>query len=158
MGRIRGGCTQDHGWTCHKIHKPNNAVSTLQTGYPCVQDLKDQPHGARLRIRQERAPVPPRAPTALDPLPMPESSGFATCPMAQSTPPTRRGLRCRHVPRDTEPVTQQGRTSESPHARPLRRKALASPRDRGTRTTAQQGSDIAMCLVTPDPPPGAGGL
>jgi hypothetical protein len=26
-------------------------VGTLQTGYPCAQDLKDQPHSSRLRTR-----------------------------------------------------------------------------------------------------------
>jgi hypothetical protein len=43
-------------------------------------------------------------------------------------------------------------------AHPLHRKALASPRDRGTKTTARQGSGITTCLVAPDPPPGAGGF
>jgi hypothetical protein len=41
---------------------------------------------------------------------------------------------------------------------PLRRKALASPRDRGTRATTRQGYGIATCHVAPDLPPGAGGL
>jgi hypothetical protein len=73
-------------------------------------------------------------PHAPDPLPVPESSCSTTCPVAQSTPPSRRGLRCRHVPRGTEPITGQERALEPPHvswlrARPLRRKVLASPRD-----------------------------
>jgi hypothetical protein len=130
---------------------------------------------------------------------MPESSGSDMCPEAQSTPPTRRGLRCHHVPhgiehttqqerapvsprargtkratrrerspvlpraRSTEPVTRHERAPESPRAsqlqaRPMRRKALTLPRDRGTRTTAPQGSGIATCPVAPDTPSGAEGL
>jgi hypothetical protein len=78
-------------------------------------------------------------------------------------PPARRGLRCRHVPQDTELVSRQERAPESPRvsrlqARPLRGKALPLPRDRGTRTTAPQGSGITTCPVAPDLPPGAGGL
>jgi hypothetical protein len=142
---------------------PGATVGTLQTGYTYAQDLKDQPHGTRLRTRQERAPVPLCVPTAPDLLPMLESSSSAMYPMAQSTPPTRRGLRCRHMPHGTEPVTRQGRAPESQRvswllAHPLRRKALASPCDRGTRTTARQGSDIVTCPMAPDPPPGAGGF
>jgi hypothetical protein len=101
--------------------------------------------------------------------------------MIQSMPPARKGLRCRHVPhgtmratrqeralvlpcaRGTEPITQQDKALESPRAlwlqaRPLCRKALASPCDQGTRTTAWQGSGTAMCPVAPDLPPGVGGL
>jgi hypothetical protein len=86
--------------------------------------------------------VPPCVPTAPDPLLVPEISSSTTCPVAQSMPPARRGLRCCHVPRGTKPVTRRGKVPESPRvswlqARPLRRKALASPRDRGTRTTAR---------------------
>jgi hypothetical protein len=67
------------------------------------------------------------------------------------------------MPRGTEPVTRQERALESPRAlwlqaRLLRWKALVSPRDRGTRTTARQGSGMAMCHVAPDPPPSMGGL
>jgi hypothetical protein len=91
-----------------------------------------QPHGARLLTRLGRALVPPRVPAALDPLLVPESSGFATCPMALGMPPTRRGIWCRHmshsskpasqygglrrrhIPHGTEPATRQGRAPESP--------------------------------------------
>jgi hypothetical protein len=41
---------------------------------------------------------------------------------------------------------------------PLRRKTLASLCDRGTSTTARQGSGTTTWTVAPDLPPGAGGL
>jgi hypothetical protein len=132
-------CIGKRYWRHQRVHRlsrggPGVTVGTLRIGYPCAQDLKDQPRGARLRTRQERALVLPRVPTTPNPLPVPESSGSATCPVAQSTSPARRGLRCRNVPRGTEPVTWQERTPKSPHvsrlqSRPLRRKALASSRD-----------------------------
>jgi hypothetical protein len=40
-------------------------------------------------------------------------------------PPVRRGLRCRHVPHDTERVTRQKRAPASPYA--LRHHARHSP-------------------------------
>jgi hypothetical protein len=91
------------------------------------------------------------------------SSDVTTCPEALSTPLVEKGLRSCHVARGTKPITQQERALESPRAsrlqaHPLRGKAQPSPRDRGTRTTASQGSGISTCPMAPDPPPGAGGL
>jgi hypothetical protein len=43
-------------------------------------------------------------------------------------------------------------------ARHLCREALASPRGRGTRTTAWQDSGTGTCPMAPNPPPSAGGL
>jgi hypothetical protein len=111
----------------------------------------------------QRALTPPRAPRYRARHPPGEGSGVAMCSVAQSAPPARKGLRCRHVPRGTEPVTWQERASESPRAswlkvRPLRRKAQMSPCDRDTRTTARQGSGITTCPVALDPPPDVGGL
>jgi hypothetical protein len=135
-------------------------VGTLQTGYPYAQDLKDQPHGSilvpgarELWLRhvprgtehatcQERAPVSSCALRHIARHPPGKGSGVATCPDAPSASPTRKVLWCCHVPRGIEPITQQERTPESPcasrlQARPLRRKALTSPRDRDTRTTVR---------------------
>jgi hypothetical protein len=108
------------------------SAGTLQTGYPCAQDLKDQPHGSRsvpgakelwlrhvLRgiehaTRQKRAPVSPRAPWhRARHLPR-KGSGVTTCPEAPCAPPARKGLWCCHVPRGTEPITRQERAPESP--------------------------------------------
>jgi hypothetical protein len=125
--------------------------------------------------------VPPHVLAAPDPLPVLESFGITTCPLALGTPPVRRGLRCHHVTHDSkptsryeglrrhhvphaiEPATQQRRAPESPRVsrlqtHPLRRKALMSPHVRGTRTTSRQGFGITMCPVAPEPPSGAGGL
>jgi hypothetical protein len=92
-----------------------------------------------------------------------KGSGVVTCLEAPCASPARRGLQCCHVPRGTEPVTRQEKAPESPRgswiqARPLRRKALASPRARGTRTTVWQGSGTTTCHVALDPSPGEGGL
>jgi hypothetical protein len=142
---------------------PRVTVGTLQTRYPCVQDLKDHPHDSRSvfgarglwlhhmprRIEhathQKRAPVSPRAPWHRAHHPSGKGSGVATCPKAPCAPLIRKGLQSRHVPRGSRSA-------------PLRRKALASPHYRSTRTTARQVSGIATCFVAPDPPPGAGGL
>jgi hypothetical protein len=95
--------------------------------------------------RQERALVSPRALRHQARHTTGKGSGVATGPEAPSPSPDRRGLQSHHVPCGCRPT-------------PLRRKALALPHDRHTRTTARQGSGIAMCLVAPDLPPGAGGL
>jgi hypothetical protein len=72
------------GPTCGSVASPKvgsgATVGTLQTGYPCAQDLKNQPHGFRPALsakelclchvprgtehttRQERAPVSPCVP------------------------------------------------------------------------------------------------
>jgi hypothetical protein len=68
------------------------------------------------------------------------------------------GSRCCHVTRGTEPVTRQEKAPESPRAswlqaRPLRKEALASPRGRGTRSTAWQVFGTGTCHVALDPPP-----
>jgi hypothetical protein len=51
-----------------------------------------------------------------DPFSVSGGSGSTTCPEAQSTPPTKRGLQCRHVPHGTEHATHQERAPVSPHA------------------------------------------
>jgi hypothetical protein len=103
------------------------------------------PHGTEQATCQERALVSPRASRHRARHPPGEGSGVC------------------QMPRGTEPVTRQERASESPRAsclqaRPLCRKALTSPHDRGTRTTARQGFGTATCPVAPDLPPGARGL
>jgi hypothetical protein len=148
---------------------------------PLCTDLKDQPHSSRsvpgarelwLRhvpqgtehaTRQKWVPVSSCAPWHRARHPPGKGSGVAMCPESPCAPPTRKGLQCCHVPRGTEPITWQERALESPHAsqlqaRPLHRKALASPHYRGNRTTARQGSGIATCPMTLDLPPCAGGL
>jgi hypothetical protein len=42
-----------------------------------------------------------------------KGSDAATCSEAPCAPPARKGLRCCHVPRGTEPVTWQERAPES---------------------------------------------
>jgi hypothetical protein len=81
-------------------------------------------------------------PMAPDPFSVPESSGSATCPEAQSTPPTRRGLRCHHMPHGTERATHQERAPMSPHA----------PRHR-VRHPPGKGSGVATCPEAPSPSP-----
>jgi hypothetical protein len=103
------------------------------------------------RVRRHRARHPPG-----------KGPGVTTCPEAPCVPLTKRGLQCCHVPRGIEPITRQEKAPESPHAswlqaRPLHRKALASPRDRGLGTTAPQGFGTDTCPAAPDPPPGAEG-
>jgi hypothetical protein len=89
---------------------------------------------------QKRAPVSPCAPWHRASHPPGKGSGVARCLEAPCMPPARKGLRCCHVPRGTEPITWKERALESPcaswlQAHPLCRKALALPRDRGTRTS-----------------------
>jgi hypothetical protein len=107
--------------------------------------------------------VSPRAPWHKAHHPPGKGFDVTTCPEAPCAPPSRKGLRCCHVPRGTEPITHQERASESPRAlrlqvHPLCRKTLVSPRDRDTRTIARQGSGITTYPVPPDPPSGVGGL
>jgi hypothetical protein len=85
------------------------------------------------------------------------------CSVAQSTPPVRRGLWCHNVSRGIKHTTRQERAPELLRVsrlqiHPVRRKALTSPCDRGTRTTTRQGSGIAMCPVAPNLSSSAGGL
>jgi hypothetical protein len=75
-----------------------------------------------------------------------EGSSVATCPMAQSTLPIRKGLRCRHMPRGTVRATCQGRAPVLPRA----------PRHR-TRHLTGEGSGVATCLMALGPPPAQGG-
>jgi hypothetical protein len=100
---------------------PGATVGILQTGYPCAKDLKDLPHGSRPApgarelwlchvprgiehaTCQERALVSPRAPWHRARHPPGRGFGVATCPEAPSAPPVRKGLRCHHMARGTEP-------------------------------------------------------
>jgi hypothetical protein len=97
----------------------------------CIRLKRSAPQ-LQTRSRCQRALAPPRASRHRARHPPGKGSGVATCPEAPSPSPSRKGLRCCHVPRGTEPVTQQERALESPRAsrlqaHPLRRKALASP-------------------------------
>jgi hypothetical protein len=76
-----------------------------------------------------------------------EGSGSATCPDAQSTPPTRRGLQCRHVPHGTEHATRQERAPVSPSA----------PRHRAHHLP-EKGSGVTTCPEAPSSSPGGRGL
>jgi hypothetical protein len=84
---------------------------------------------------------------APDPLLVSESSGSTTCPKAQSMPPARRRLRCRHVPRGTERATRQERALVLPCA--LRHQA---------RHTTGKGSGVATGPEAPSPSPDRRGL
>jgi hypothetical protein len=97
---------------------------------------------------------------ALDPFLMPGGSGSATCPDAQSMPPARRGLRCRHVPHGIERTTGQ----EKPLVRHVPRGTLRAtrqervvvlppdPRHRAHQP-AGEGSEVTMHLMALGPPP-----
>jgi hypothetical protein len=98
-------------------------VGTLQTGYPCVQDLKDQPYDSR-SVPNARRPW------------------LRHVPEAQSMPPTRRGLWCLHVPYGAERATHQERALMLPRA----------PRHRARHPTGE-GSRVTTCLVAPGRPP-----
>jgi hypothetical protein len=74
---------------------------------------------------------------------VPEGSSSATCPEAQNTPPTRRGLRCRHVPHGTKRATHQEMAPVSPRA----------PRHRA-RHPLGEGSSVATCLEASSPSSG----
>jgi hypothetical protein len=65
------------------------------------------------------------------------------CLETQSTPPARRGLRCRHVPHDTERATRQERALVSPRA----------PRYHA-RHSPGEGSGVATCPEAPSSSPG----
>jgi hypothetical protein len=147
------------------VYKTSKTSPAAPDSAPGMRGLWCRHVSPRLKTRSrcQSALALPRAPWHRGLHPPGEGSGVTTCSEASSTPPARRGLQCRHVPRGTKPVTLQERALESPcvswlQARPLRSKALASSRDRGIRTTAQQGFGIAMCYVAPDLPPGVGGL
>jgi hypothetical protein len=133
--RTEFGCGFCFSPTCALCRYPADRVLL------CTRLKRSAPR-LQIRSRCQRALSPPCAPRHRAHHLVEEGFGVATCPMAQSAPPTRKGLLCCHVPRGTEPVTRQERAPELSHtsrlqARSLRRKALASPRDRGTRTTAQ---------------------
>jgi hypothetical protein len=153
---------------------PRVTVGTLQTRYPCVQDLKDHPHDSRSvfgarglwlhhmprRIEhathQKRAPVSPRAPWHRAHHPSGKGSGVATCPKAPCAPLIRKGLQSRHVPRGSRPAPCVGRLwrhliTEAPGP-PLGR-SLVSPRVLWlqTRLLVREGSGATMCLVALGP-------
>jgi hypothetical protein len=112
------------GPTCWFVASPEvglgATVGTLQTGYPCAQDLKDQPHGSRSvpgarglwlhhvpqgtehATHQKMAMGSPHAPWHRACHPPGKGSGVTTCLEAPSAPPTRKGLWCCHVPRGTQ--------------------------------------------------------
>jgi hypothetical protein len=93
------------------------------------------PRGTECTTYQERVVASPHAPWHSACHLSGESSSVATCPVAQSAPPTRRGLRRRHVPRGTR-TTACGR-------------ALASTRVMWlqTRLRVREGFGAAMCPV-----------
>jgi hypothetical protein len=155
-------------------------VGTLQTGYPCAQDISLVPQHRTLHPIGKGSGVA-MCPAALEPLLVPKSSGIATCPVASGMPPDREGLRCHHVSHGSRPASQCGRAltrhmppGPSPSREVLRcrhvfresrpasrcRRALVSPRApcHQARHPAGKGSDVAMCPAAPDPPLGAGGL
>jgi hypothetical protein len=155
-------------------------VGTLQTGYHRAQDLSPASRHQTLNPAGEGSSAA-ACPRSSRPTPGARELWHRHVPLAPSTPPVRKGLRCHHVTRDSKPAsryeglqhhhvprgtelaTRQRRAPKSSRisrlqTHPLRRKALMSPHVRGTRTTARQGFGITMCPVAPEPPPGAGGL
>jgi hypothetical protein len=126
---------------------PGAIVGTLQTGYPCAQDLKDQPPWLQICSRCQEALAPPHAPRHRACHLLEEGSGVIICPMAQSAPPARKGLWCRHVPRGTVSTTRMERAPVLPR----------DPRHRA-RHPAGEGSRVTTCLVAPGPPPAQGGF
>jgi hypothetical protein len=112
-----------------------HAVGTLQTGYPCAQDLKDQPHDSRSVLgarrlwlrhvprgtehatRQKRALMSPCAPWHRACHPPGKGSCVAMCLEAPCAPLARRGPRCYHVPQGTEPIPgrRRLRSHHTPH-------------------------------------------
>jgi hypothetical protein len=93
---------------------------------PLCKRLKRSAPRLQTRSRCQRALALPRAPRHRACHLPGEGFGVATCPMAQSAPPARKGLRCRHVPRGTERATCQERAPVSPHG----------PRHRASRLLA----------------------
>jgi hypothetical protein len=113
---------------------------------------------------QERAPVLSRAPWHKARHPAGKSSDVVMCPEESSVPPDRKGLWCCHVPRGTEPVTQQERAPESPRASLLRThpctgrlrhhrvtEAPGPPPDRAPVSLVWEGFGAVTCPVALDP-------
>jgi hypothetical protein len=137
---------------------PGVTVGTMQTGYPCAQDLKHQPHDSRpvpgareLWLRhvplgtehatyQERASVSPCAPWHIARHPPGKGFGVITCPEAPGPPLSEEARPCagrlwRH------------HVTEAPGPPPST--APVSPRVLWlqARLLVQEGSGAAMCPV-----------
>jgi hypothetical protein len=104
------------------------------------------PSGIGHATRQGRAPVSPRVPRLQTRLPVREGSAVTTCLMPPGPPPSREGLRCRHMSRGSRSASW----SEW---------ALASPRAPWYRARhpTREGSGVATYPIAPDLPLGAGG-
>jgi hypothetical protein len=84
--------------------------------------------------------------------PLGKGTSVATCPEAPCAPLTRRGLRCCHVLRGTEPVTYAGRlwrrhVAEAPGPPPGRTPVPARVLWLQTRLLVQEGSGVTTCPV-----------
>jgi hypothetical protein len=109
----RGG-PRGHSWypanqvpLCTRLKRPAPRLQTrsqYQRGLRC----RHVSHGTEHATCQERALASPHAPWHRARHPSGEGSGVVMCPVAHSSPPIRRGLRCRHVPRGTKTTTRQG--------------------------------------------------
>jgi hypothetical protein len=73
---------------------------------PMCTRLKRPAPWLQIRSRCQRALALPCALRHRARHPPEKGSGIATCPMAQSAPPARKGIRCHHVPRGTVRATR----------------------------------------------------
>jgi hypothetical protein len=95
---------------------------------PLCTTLKRSAPRLQIRSRCQRALALPRAPRHRACNPPEGGSSVATCPMAQSKPPARKGLWCHHVPRGTVRAIHQERAPvfakcpEAPNPSPDRRR------------------------------------
>jgi hypothetical protein len=92
-----------------------------------------------------------------------KSSGVATCPVTPDPPPSAEGLYSRHVPPGPPPAREGLLCHHVSHgSRPASRcgRALALPRVlwHQAHHPTKKGFGVATCPVTPNPPPGTGGL
>jgi hypothetical protein len=68
---------------------------------PLCTRLKRSAPRLQIHSQCKRARHPPHAPRQRARHPPEEGFSVATCPMAQSAPPARKGLQCHHVPQGT---------------------------------------------------------
>jgi hypothetical protein len=128
--KLRRG--KDIGPTCRFAASlevgPRATVSTLQTGYPCAQDLSQVPR------RQT-------------PHSTWEGCGITTCPVAPAPHPSEGGLRCHHMSCGSRPASWCGRALAS----------LCVPWHWAC-LPAGEGSGVTTCPAVLKLPPGVGGL
>jgi hypothetical protein len=128
--KLRRG--KDIGPTCRFAASlevgPGATIRSLQTGYPCAQDLSQVPR------RQT-------------PHSTWEGCGITTCPMALAPHPSEGGLRCHHMFCGSRPAFRCGRALAS----------LCVPWHWAC-LPAGEGSGVTTCPAVLKPPPGAGGL